>query len=557
MQIFGRPGGASAQAPSGAGALPPTLAEQIAAMRRRYRRMDARRALAFWWYRIALVVLGGCLGAILGEVVTLQWKIVLAVLLAPLIVFLMVRRLEVGLVLMGAAAAPLFPSVASVKSVNIYPAEAALGLLLVAVLVLAAFRVRVFVWPSLWATWPQIGIIALAIISEIMIQVTWTPQVPHRINSTPVLYSELLGIVQYCVPLAVIVVTTACLTGREHWIVRLEHAILLLAGLAALMVCIEFKRIGADIYMYRYSEPMIFYMQLGALAQYMGLGAMIAYARALCADRWRMRLAYLALTALCVAAVYFTLENSRWVYTGVGLIIITLMFSRRLFVALCALSLPLIPVALSVVSRIQAVKGTRDVNRFTVWQDMLRIWSKHPVFGVGPGNVWSYDQISTNLPLYLRNLAADGLGVAHNGVLQILTELGPLGVICYYAFALLVIIMAIRLYRRSRLPEQRADRVLALICLGLVVGSLAADPVSGIFFLPPSQIGGWNDLPRVMSTWIMFGCLIYKDTIWRTGRRVAEMARRRVSPDDEAEPAAAASAVVTAPGDLAPALPQP
>jgi O-antigen ligase len=136
------------------------------------------------------------------------------------------------------------------------------------------------------------------------------------------------------------------------------------------------------------------------------------------------------------------------------------------------------------------------------------------------------------LPLYLRNLASDGLGVAHNGVLQILTELGPLGVVCYYGFALLVVIMAIRLYRRSRSPEKRADRILALICLGLVFGSLAADPVSGIFFLPPSQIGGWNDLPRVMSTWIMFGCLIYKDTLWRTSRRVADTLRRRIYPDD-------------------------
>lgn len=529
MQLFGR---ASLPSPSGADTLTPALAEQIQAMRRRYQKMDARRKLAFWWYRVLLVVLGGCLAAVLGEVMMFQWKIVLAVVLAPLIVFLMVQRLEVGLVLMGAAAAPLFPVMFSVKSVNIYPAEAALGLMLVAVLVLAAFRVRVFVWPSLWAIWPQIGLITLAIISEIMIQVTWSPQVPHRINSTPVLYSELLGIVQYCVPLAIIVVTTACLTGKDHWITRLENAFLLFAGLAALMVCVEFKRIGADIYMYRYTEPMIFYMQLGALAQYMGLGAMIAYARALCSDRWRTRLAYLALTALCVIAVYFTLENSRWVYTGIGLIVITLFFSRRLFVSLCVLSLPFIPVALGIVNRIEAVKGTRDINRFTVWQDMLRIWSKHPIFGVGPGNIWSYDQISTNLPLYLRNLASDGLGVAHNGVLQILTELGPLGVVCYYGFALLVVIMAVRLYRRSRAPEQRADRILALICLGLVFGSLAADPVSGIFFLPPSQIGGWNDLPRVMSTWIMFGCLIYKDTLWRTSRRVADTLRRRIiSPD--------------------------
>jgi O-antigen ligase len=537
MQIIGRLG---RHAPSGLDAPSGTLADEWLAMRRRYRKIHLRRAVGFWWYRILLVLLGGCIAVAVGEIAMIQWKVLIAVLLVPPVIFLMIRRLEVGLVLLGIAASPLFPPAFSVKSVSIYPVELALALLLATITVLAAFRVRDFVWPSLWAIWPQIGLITLAIISEIMIQVTWMPNVPHKINAAPVLYSELVGIIQYAVPLATIIVTTACLSGKDNWIPRLENALLILSALTAVMVCIEFKRIGADIYMFRYSEPMIFYMQLGALAQYIGLGAMIAYARALCAPHWRVRLGYLALTALCALAVYFTLENSRWIYTAIGLIVITFMFSRRLSATLCALSLPLIPVAISVISRIQAVKGIRDVNRFTVWQDMLRIWEKRPVLGVGPGNVWPYDQVYTTLPLYLRDLTRDGLGVAHNGVLQVLAELGPLGVACYYAFAVLVVIMAIRLYRRSCMPDQRNDRILALVCVGLICGSIAADPVSGIFFLPPAQIGGWNDLPRVLSTWIMFGCLIYKDQLWRIAQRMADTLWQRGSSSREVIPAASA-----------------
>lgn len=527
MEIIGRARSGSTPPSPGTDASTRTFADELLALRQRYRRLSLRRSLTFWWYRILLVVLGGLIAAALGEIAMLQWKILLAALLVPPIVFLMTKRLEVGLVLLGVAVSPLVPPAFSVKSVDIYPSEATLVLLLATITVLAAFRVRPFVWPSLWAIWPQIGLITLAVISEMMIQVTWIPRVPHSVNATPVLYSEIIGVVQYCIPLATIIVTTACLTGKDAWIPRLENTFLALSALAAVTVCIEFKRIGADVYMFRYSEPTIFYMQLGALAQFMGLGAMVAYARTLCASCWRDRLGYLALTALCGIAVYFTLENSRWVYMAVGLIVITFMVSRRLFVALCVVSLPLIPVALSSASAIQAVKGTRDLNRFTVWQDMLRIWQQRPVFGVGPGNVWSYDQVFTRLPLELRNLGADGLGVAHNGVLQVLTELGPLGVVCYYAFALLVVIMSVRLYRRSRAPEKRHDRVLALICLGLVCGSLAADPVSGIFFLPPAQIGGWNDLPRVLSTWMMFGCLIYKDQLWRTAQRASKVVWHR------------------------------
>jgi O-antigen ligase len=513
-----------------------TFADELLALRRRHRKLSLRRSLGFWWYRILLVVLGGLFAAALGEIAMLQWKILLAALLVPPVVFLMTKRLEVGLVLLGVAISPLVPAAFAVKSVAVYPSEAMLALLLATITTFAAFQVRPIVWPSLWAIWPQIGLITLAVISEIMIQVTWIPRVPHSVNATPVLYSEIIGIVQYCIPLVTIIVTTACLTGKDNWIPRLENAFLTLSALAALMVCIEFKRIGADVYMFRYTEPMIYYMQLGALAQYMGLGAMVAYARALCAPRWRDRLGYLALTALCGIAVYFTLENSRWVYMAIGLIAITFMVSRRLFVTLCVVGLPLTPVALSSASAIQAVKGTRDLNRLTVWQDMLRIWQQRPLLGVGPGNVWSYDQAFTHLPLDLRNLTSDGLGVAHNGVLQVLTELGPLGVVCYYAFALLVVVMSVRLYRRSRSPENRHDRILALICLGLICGSLAADPVSGIFFLPPSQIGGWNDLPRVLSTWMMFGCLIYKDQLWRTAQRASNVLWRRGGAVRETKP---------------------
>jgi O-antigen ligase len=457
----------------------------------------------------------------------------------------MVRRLEVGLVALGVLASPLIPLAFTVKSVDIYPVELALVLLLSAITILAAFHIRTFVWPSLWAIWPQIGLIALAIVSTLMIQVTWLSQVSRRLNSTPVLFSEVLGVIMYCVPLAVIVVTTACLTGRDQWIVKLENILLIVAAIGAAIVCIKFKQIGASVYQFRYTESTIYYMPLGSLAQFMGLGAMFAYARALYVERWRTRIAYLALMLLCVVAVYITLEKSRLIYTLVGLMVITLIFSRRLFVALCVLSLPLIPVVLSVISAITQGRSVGDLNRLIIWQDMLRVWLKRPILGVGPGDAWPYDQVFTHLPFFLRNFNRTGLGVAHNGVLQILVEVGPLGVFCYYAFAVIVVIMAVRLFRRSQAPDKRADRILAVLCLGLVCGSVVADPISGIFFLPPAQIGGFNILARVVPTWIVFGCLIYKDQMWRIGRRAARLAQRYQGADREA--------VMAAQDELAPA----
>lgn len=530
MSISGWFGGSSVP-PSGAETPPRSLADERQAMRLRHQRLQRRRAAGFWGYRIALVVLGGCVGALLGALAITHPAVVAGALFAPALIFWMVKRLEVGLVALGLLASPLVPAAFTARSVIVYPVELALIVLLGAVITLAAFRVRTFVWPSLRVIWPQLGLITLAILSTIMIQVTWDPEAPHRLNSTPILFSELLGIAMYCVPLTVILVTTACLSQRAQWIVALENMFLVVSALAAALVCVKFKQIGADVYLFRYTESTIFYMPLAALAQFIGLGAMLAYARALYTPRWRVRLAYLTLMLLCLVAVYITLEKSRLLYTLVGLAVITLVFSRRLFVVMVAASLPLIPVALAVINRLAQGKAAGDLNRLTIWQDMLRVWLKRPLLGVGPGDVWPYDQVYTHLPIALRNLNTTGLGVAHNGVLQTLAEVGPLGVVCYYAFAVIIMALAARLFRRSRAPERRADRILAITCLGLLFGSLVADPISGIFFLPPAQIGGFNMLARVIPTWIMFGCLIYKDQVWRMETRTAaQMEARQAAP---------------------------
>src|SRR2546429_952669 len=104
------------------------------------------------------------------------------------------------------------------------------------------------------------------------------------------------------------------------------------------------------------------------------------------------------------------------------------------------------------------------------------------------GNLWAYDQVFTHLPQGLRNFAASGLGVAHEGYLQTLGELGPVGLFFQVAFIVVLIIAAARLFRRSRdvsKAEIRSDRILGLVGLGLICGSSAADFVASYFFLPP------------------------------------------------------------------------
>jgi O-antigen ligase len=279
-------------------------------------------------------------------------------------------------------------------------------------------------------------------------------------------------------------------------------------------------------------------MNLRALAQLLALGSMLAYARFLYATSWRNRLMYFLALACCLGGVYLTLENSWWLEIGLALLVMTVAYSRRFFVYCCLAMLPLLPLVKSELSKLQQVKSA-DSFRLIIWQDALRVWSKQPLLGVGPGNFWVYDQRFTQLPYYLRDFNKTGLGVAHNGFLQILGELGPMGLCFYLSFIVGIIFVSLRMFRRSTVKKLttgrnpfkwldlylyadsklRRDRMLALVSLGLICGSAVGDFFAGSFFLQPRQIGGFNDMPQVLTSWIIWGLVLYKDQLWRITRK--------------------------------------
>jgi O-antigen ligase len=259
-------------------------------------------------------------------------------------------------------------------------------------------------------------------------------------------------------------------------------------------------------------------MALKAISQALGLGCILAYARCLYAPRWRIRIAYAVAGLLCLVGVYIALQNSWWLEVAIALMVMTLAYSRIMFILCCIAGLPALPLVYLEIKKLETVK-TADSSRLLIWQDALRVWSKQPILGVGPGNFWAYDQHFTQLPKYLRQFNKTGLGVAHNGYLQVLGELGPLGVFFYMAFIVVMIIIATQLFVRSKTPEKRNDRILGLVGLGLICGSAFGDFTSGAFFLQPRQIGSAGSLPQVLTSWFVWGCVIYKDQLWRMARR--------------------------------------
>src|SRR5258708_1330092 len=205
----------------------PDIAGQLRRQQEEHARVLRKRAIEFWWYRIVLVVLAVVVAAILGEVST--------VLPSP----------TYSLAFFGAA----------------------LGILMILVvffglLVQTAFHVRKPILPSFWAIWPHIGLIVLALVSTIMIQLTWTHGVPHKINSNPIYYDEILGVLTFFLPLITFLVTTTILTENERLLQIVQNCYIIAGLVAAVVVGIDFKRIGGDIYSFRFTEPPICWISL-------------------------------------------------------------------------------------------------------------------------------------------------------------------------------------------------------------------------------------------------------------------------------------------------------
>ena len=528
-------------------AFPPTQGEDASARKfagelrkqRRYHRLiQLRRATGFWWYRLLLIIIAGLISSYLAPLFLADPKIIIGGMGAIVLLFFVAKYADWGILLIAIFATAFFPAVLQVKSLSASPEQPLIILLFSILVVQIVFHVREPVLPSFWSIWPWLGIIVLAFVSEIMIQFTWTHLVPRKINNNPIYFDEIFGVALFFFPLITVLVTTICISSKKLLIEYIQRAYMILAVLAAIVIFYEFRRIGATIYTFRFSSPTILWMSLRALAQLLALGVMLAYARFLYATTWRRRLIYGIVLACCLVGVYLTLENSWWLEVALALLVMTIAYSRRLLVYCCMAMLPFLPLVKSEFSKLQQVKSA-DSYRFIIWQDALRVWGKQPLLGVGPGNFWAYDQRFTQLPFYLRNFNKTGLGVAHNGFLQILGELGPIGLFFYLSFIVVIIVVSIRMFRRSRVQkvttsknrlrwldlhfyaesEQRLDRMLALVSLGLICGSAVGDFFAGSFFLQPRQIGGFNDLPQVLTSWIIWGCVLYKDQVWRNARK--------------------------------------
>jgi O-antigen ligase len=497
--------------PQGGGSSP----GQWQALRERQERILQWRTIQFWWYPIALVLFGAILAAYLGQSALDYPKETFGGIAGVLLFFWAVRRLEFGLVVLAVAATPFVPTALKTDWFYVSPVVPLLMLLLfVSLLHIAFHNKQPLVLPSIRTIWPLLGLFALACISEAFSHTYWEPDVAKSVLGNPIQVDEGVGLFVYAVPLMMVFVSCVALTKKSKWSRYVLLGLLGAAVIDALVIIVKYKSLGADVYTFRYTSPSIGWMPLESLAQLLGLGCIIGYAHTLGAPNWRQRIVYALPTGLCLLAIYFSLENSWWTEVAVALLVMTIVYSRKLLLCYAVGGIGLIPFLPTFLQKLQQ-KGQVDALRLVIWQDMLRVWHKRPLLGVGPGNVWAYDQVSTHLPSGLRNINQSGLGVAHEGYIQTLTELGPLGLLCQISFLAIMLLAAWRLYRYAKAEGKISEKILGLAGLGLVCGAAAGDLTSSYFFLPPRQALHVVNLPMAMMHWAVYGCVLYHDKIRR------------------------------------------
>jgi O-antigen ligase len=501
---------------------------QWQALRARQERILQWRTIQFWWYPIALVLLGAIIAAYLGQSAMDYPKETFGGLAAVVLFFWAIRRLEFGLVVLAVAATPFVPTALKTEWFYVSPVIPLLLLLVFVALVHLAFRTREpLVLPSIWTVWPLIGLFALACISEIFAHTYWEPDVAKTVLGNPIQVDEAVGVFVYAVPALMVFVSGVALTKRTKWSSYVLLGLLGAAVIDALVIIVKYKSLGASasVYTFRYTSPSIGWMPLEALAQLLGLGCIIGYAFTLGAPNWRQRLIYASLTGLCLLAIYFSLENSWWTEVGVALLVMTIVYSRKLLLYSAVGALGLIPLLPTFIQKLSQ-KSQVDAIRLVIWQDMLRIWHKRPILGVGPGNVWAYDEVSSHLPIGLRNIDKSGLGVAHEGYIQTLTELGPLGLLCQLSFLAIMFLAAWRLYHYAKAEGKLSEKIIGLAGLGLVCGAAAGDLTSSYFFLPPRQALHVVNLPMAMMHWAVYGCVLYHDKLRRLAQKLSVSSKR-------------------------------
>lgn len=131
-------------------------------------------------------------------------------------------------------------------------------------------------------------------------------------------------------------------------------------------------------------------------------------------------------------------------------------------------------------------------GRYALAVDAIKIWSHYPLFGVGPGNNYPY------------MIHYSVIGTAHGQYMNILLELGLVGLGCYLAFVAAALRTGLELLKSVR---NEYHELIVLGWLGLFAGLAVVGGLLGDFTLPSIRNDGLHTLSWYYQQWVWLGLL--------------------------------------------------
>jgi O-antigen ligase len=216
--------------------------------------------------------------------------------------------------------------------------------------------------------------------------------------------------------------------------------------------------------------------------------------------RWRLWVPALLLLLLGLVAAFLSYALNAWL-GALGAITI-LIWTRWNWRGILTWALSLGLAALTVQSTLGTIVTQRlagnDLDRNRLWQSALTVWSKSPIIGVGAGNLDSYME---RFSAFSITLVLQGYQQAHNIFLELLAEIGVVGLALFLTFVGLVLR---RLTRRAP-GRPISARHFQAAGLAMVVGS-ALMGVVGSGLVPTIASAGWDGIAPVFVCWFFAGC---------------------------------------------------
>jgi O-antigen ligase len=216
-------------------------------------------------------------------------------------------------------------------------------------------------------------------------------------------------------------------------------------------------------------------------------------------DRWRLWVPALLLLVLGLVAAFLSYALNAWLGAlGAVTVLIWSRWSWRGIVTF-AVGLGLAAVAAqSILGTIVSQRlGSNDLDRVGLWKSALIVWSKSPIIGVGAGNLASYME---RYSVFGISLVLQGYQQAHNIFLELLAELGVIGLALFLTFIGVVV------WRLTRpVPgRSRAAQHLRAAGLAMIVGSALMGLV-GSGMVPTIASAGWDGIAPVVVSWFFAG----------------------------------------------------